>query len=355
MRKGLKNDAHSSNQMTIPNKHLLIIMSLRSILLTIFVALGVGGFAYYHYYQSQLPFVAIANYGPHASLEEAIEGVKKGLAAEGFEDKEDIRINVQDVGFDSTLIPKMLSLFKTHQPKVLIAVTTPVAQFSKHLHPEIPVVFTCITDPVEAGLITADHKPIDNVTGSSDQQSLSNMLAFAKTLMPHAHRVGLLYSTSEINDHALLKMMMKATEHANFELVAKPINHTRDVALAVQQLKDQVDFLYVGVSGPIQPALPTIAEEAQAIHLPVINANEAAVYEGLILASFGVNYTKVGEAAGRLAAGILEGKPIADLEPIYPKIDDHKAIVSSVQAEAFGITISDQIRNLVIVESNAQL
>lgn len=330
-------------------------MSFRSILLTIVVVLGIGGFFGYNYYQSQLPFIAIANYGPHASLEEAIEGVRKGLGSEGFVDKKDIRIQVQDVGFDTALIPQMLSLFKTHHPKVLIALTTPVAQFAKNLCPETPIIFTCITDPVEAGLITADHQPIDNVTGSSDQQSLSSMLAFAKVLMPHAHRVGLLYSTAEVNDHALFKMMMRATEHANFELVAIPINHTRDVPLAIQQLKDKVDFLYVGMSSVIQPALVTIAQEAQAIQLPVINANEAAVYEGLVLASFGVNYTKVGESAGHLAAGILQGKPIASLDPVYPTLDDHKAFVSRAQAEAFGITIGDQIRNLTIIESNSQL
>lgn len=326
------------------------IMNFRSIILLALGLVGVGGFAYYQYHRARLPLVAIANYGPHASLNDSIEGIKQGLADAGLVAGDDIRIEVQDVGFDTALIPQMLTLFKSHSPRVLVALTTPVAQFAKNTFLDIPIVFTAITDPVEAGLVHADKQALGNVTGSSDQQNLGAMLAFSKSLLPKAERVGLLYSTSEINDHALHKMMLEACEAHAMELVAIPINHTRDLALAVQQLKGKVDFLYVGVSGPIQPALPTIAQEAQAIDLPIINANEGAVYEGLVLASFGVNYIKVGHAAGKLAAGCLAGKSMAELPVYYPALEDHKAFVSRAQAERLGVSIPSGLRNTTILE-----
>ena len=49
---------------------------------------------------SKLPLVAIANYGPHASLETTIVGIKKALENNGFIEGKNIEYSIADVGFD---------------------------------------------------------------------------------------------------------------------------------------------------------------------------------------------------------------------------------------------------------------
>lgn len=299
---------------------------------------------------SDLPLVAIANWGPHASLEEAIKGIKKELKTQGFIEGQNIRIQVTDVGFDPALIPQMILQLKSLHPKVLVVLATPVGQFAKNSIKEIPIVFNAITDPVEAGLLEKVNKSHQNITGASDKQDLELLLDFAQQLIPNAKRIGMLYATSEANDLALVKMMENAARKKGMTVVALPINQSRDVPMQMKMFEGQVDLIYVGASGPIQPTLPAIAAEADRMKIPVFNVNEDAVKNNQVLASFGVNYENVGINTGKLVVRILKGEKLEGIEPIYPSSEDHHGFVSKKKAQELGIVIPFDLKNSEIVE-----
>lgn len=292
---------------------------------------------------NNLPVVAIANYGPHASLNAAILGFKEQMQAEGFIDNQTIRYKMADVGFDPSLIPQMLIGLKAKNPKVMLVMTTPVAQAAKGKIHDIPLIYTVITDPVEAGLIKEKYKTDANISGSSDMQDLNAFLKFAKSILPKANRIGLLYATSESNDVALVNMMNKSASKLGISVVAIPVEQSRDVVVRMQKFKDKVDLIYVGTSGPIQPTLPTIAVEARKMCIPVFNVEMQAVKDGLALASFGVDYAAVGRNAGKLAAAVLHQQNIIDLSPIYPTAAEHHGVINKKIAAEFGINIPSNI------------
>lgn len=289
-----------------------------------------------------LPLIAIASYGPHSSLDESIVGIKKELVLHGYIEHKNIEYLIVDVGFDAALIPQMIANIKNKQPKVIIAQTTPVAQFAKHAVKDIPLVFTAITDPIAAGL--------QDISGSSDRQDLRAMLQFSKLLMPKIKRVGLLYSTSETNDLALVNMMKEAASLENMQLLCIPIEHSRDVPLRMQAFKDKVDIIYVGVSGVVQPSLPVIAATARKMGIAVLNADSAAVKQGQVLASFGVNYQSVGANAGKLVVQKLRDAKNCSKKSIYPSIDDHKGYINKHRANELGLNIPIDLSNLIVVE-----
>lgn len=288
---------------------------------------------------TNLPLVAIASYGPHSSLEATIAGFKDQMAAQGFIEGQTVYYERADVGFDPSLIPQMLSSLKSKKPALLVVLTTPVASIAKAKIKKIPLVYAAVTDPVEAGLIADKNQPQDNITGSSEMQNLTDFLQFAKTLLPDAKNVGLLYATSEANDAALVRMMQKSAQDMGLSVVALPIDQPRDVPVRIQDLKNKVDLIYVGTSGPIQPTLPVISAIAKKMHIPLFNADSQAVKEGLALGSFGVDYYKVGKNAGELAVAILNGIPVSELPPKYPTAADHHALVNRKIAQEFQITI----------------
>lgn len=299
---------------------------------------------------SDMPLVAIANWGPHSSLEDSIQGIKEELQSEGFTEGENIRYQITDVGFDPALIPQMIMQLKGLHPKVIVAVATPVAQYAKNSIKEIPIVFNVITDPIEAGLIGAENRSNSNITGASDKQNLELLLEFARGLLPRAERIGILYSTSEANDLALVKMMKEAADKKGMKVVALPINQARDVPMQMKMFQDQVDFIYVGASGPIQPTLPAIVAEADRMGIPVFNVNEDAVRKNQVLASFGVNYKKVGMNTGNLVARILKGEKIAELEAVYPMSNDHHGFISKRKSKELNIDIPFDLMNTEVVE-----
>ncbi|MFT8258213.1 MAG: ABC transporter substrate-binding protein [Candidatus Symbiodolus clandestinus] len=299
---------------------------------------------------SNLPLVAIANYGPHASLNATIEGIQQQLAKQGFIEQQTVRYAISDVGFDAALIPQMVKQLQQLKPTVMVLLTTPVAQFAKGAIRQIPLVYSAITDPVAAGLLTQADQPTANLTGCSERQDLQRLLTFAQQLLPHAKRLGLLYATAESNDQALRQMLRKAAEQQGLSLLALPINQAREVPLQLTQFQGKVDFIYVGSSGPIQPSLPTIAREAKKMGIPVFNVDASAVRQGEVLASFGVDYQKIGRKTGELITAILRGALPNQLPPCYPTAEDHQAVLSRRQAMAFHIPLPATQPQLMVVE-----
>ncbi|MDF2965273.1 MAG: hypothetical protein K0Q51_661 [Rickettsiaceae bacterium] len=297
-----------------------------------------------------LPTVAIANYGLHSSLEDSIVGLKEELTRQGFIEGKTVNYEIKDVGFNAALIPQLITQLKSKKPSVMVAMTTPIAQYAKGKVKDIPLIYNVITDPVQAGLLQNSDIANGNLTGSSDKQDLNTLLKFARQLIPHASKVGILYATSEANDLALVDMMKEAAKQNNMEVLAIPVEQARDVPIRMQAFKNKVDFIYVGTSGPIQPALPAIAAEANKMKIPVFNVNEEAVHNKLTLASFGVSYKQVGINAGKLVAEILKGKSVSSLKPLYPTISDHNGFISRSKAESLNIKIPNNLSNVQILD-----
>lgn len=316
-------------------------MFKKIVILSILIALALGIFSVRN--KNQLPIIAIANYGPHSSLESTIEGIKNRLRDEGYIENKNISYEIADVGFQPSLIPQMVTSLAQRKPKVMVVLTTPVAQYAKAKINDIPLVYSAITDPVEAALLTNPNEADSKITGCSDMQDISSMLKFTKSLLPGARRVGLLYSPAESNDAALVKMMEKETKEHDLVLVTVPVEQSRDISMRMQEFKGKVDFIYVGVSGPIQPSLPAIAAEADKMNIPVINAEEKAVKEGIILASFGVNYLEVGGNTGKIITRILHGEKVSDISPVYLNANEHKAVVSINRSKKLNLDLPEKV------------
>ena len=297
---------------------------------------------------SSLPLIAIANYGPHSSLQETIDGLKAKLTQLGYVEDKTIRYEITDVNFETSLIIQMLNKLKSDKPHIIVALSTPIAQAAKNTITDIPVVYADVTDPVEAGLVSND--PNSNITGTSDKQDLSLMFKLAKQLLPSAKKVGVLYSTGEANDLSLVNMLVATSKELGLEVVAIPVEHTRDVVTRMKLFKDKVDFIYTGSSGAIQASLPAISSAAQAMQLPLFNFNGEEVISHIALASYGVSHKQVGANAANIIDKLLKGEKIGNIKPVYPTEEDHKAFISRKKADQLGLKIPTDLTNVIIVD-----
>src|SRR3546814_19753641 len=64
---------------------------------------------------------------------------------------------------------------------------------------DIPVVFSAVTDPVNAGIVKDLKKPGGSVTGVSDFPPLERQVMLIKKMLPQAKVIGVLYNPGEIN------------------------------------------------------------------------------------------------------------------------------------------------------------
>jgi putative tryptophan/tyrosine transport system substrate-binding protein len=114
----------------------------------------------------------------------------------------------------------MVTQLKQLKPAVMVVMTTPVAQFAKGAIQHCPLVYSAITDPVAAGFMKTPEQADGNMTGSSEQQDLQRLLAFAQQLLPQAKRIGVLYANAESNDQALVRQLQEAAGQQAMSMLA---------------------------------------------------------------------------------------------------------------------------------------
>ena len=289
--------------------------------------------------------IGIANFGEHSQLNIAIEGFKKALTEAGYEEGKDVVYTVSHTNFDASLVPQMIAKLQAEQPKLIFTVTTPVSQIAQKAlaGTGIPIVFTAVTDPVAAKLVPSWEEGGDGITGSSDLQDLAAVMKFTKELIPNATRFGIPYNPGEANDVALVESARELAKDAGFEIVAVGVNDVNEIQQRVASFAGKADLIYVPTSNLLQPAVAAVAAAARQAGIPIVNSDDGAVRNGVVPASFAVNYDKVGENAGKIAVRILQGEPAASIPPSKPAYEDHVVVISRSTAEAFGFEVPDTL------------
>jgi len=290
--------------------------------------------------------IGIANFGEHSQLNIAIEGFKKALTEAGYEEGKDVVYTESHTNFDASLVPQMIAKLQAEQPKLIYTVTTPVSQIAQKAlaGSGIPIVFTAVTDPVAAKLTPSWEEGGDGITGSSDLQDLAAVMKFAKELMPDATRFGIPYNPGEANDVALVESARELAKDAGFEIVAVGVDNVNEIQQRVASFAGKADVIYVPTSNLLQPAVAAVAAAARQAG-PIVNADDGAVRDGVVPASFAVNYNKVGENAGKIAVRILKGEDPKSIAPSKPAYEDHVMVISKKSAKEFGLEIPAALDN----------
>lgn len=229
--------------------------------------------------------------------------------------------------------------FVSDKVDLVCGVATPSAQtlYNEASEAGIPVIFTAVTDPVQAELAGADGKPVGEVTGTSDKLPVEAQLKMIREMLPEAKKLGIMYTTSEVNSVSAIAEYKELVGKYDFELVEKGITQTADVSLAADDLLGQVDCLTNLTDNTVVNSLPTILEKAADKKIPVFGSEIEQVKIGC-LAAVGIDYIALGKETGKMAAQVLKGEKKAS-EMDYLSIADTGLYVNSKVAENLGITL----------------
>ncbi|MGH2397200.1 MAG: ABC transporter substrate-binding protein [bacterium] len=283
--------------------------------------------------------IGIANFGEHSQLNAAITGFKKALAEDGFVEGKQVIYATSHTNFEASLVPQMIAKLQADKPKLVFALTTPVAQIAKKslAGSGIPVVFAAVTDPVAAKLTPSWEAGDVGITGASDLQDVAAVMAFARKLVPTAKTFGMPYNPGEANDVALLEKVKAAAPAAGFSVVSVGVDNANDIQQRVASLKGKADVLYNPTSNLLQPAVGAVSAAARQAGIPLLNADDEAVRKGVAVASVAVGYERVGFNAGKIAVRILKGADPKSIAPTKPSYQDHVTVVSRRALKAFNM------------------
>jgi putative ABC transport system substrate-binding protein len=206
---------------------------------------------------------------------------------------------------------------------------------------KIPVIFTAVTDPIKAELAKADGRPNGNTTGTSDKLPVEKQLEMIRKILPEARKIGIMYSTSEVNSLSAIEEYKAAAPSYGFEIVESGISTIADIPLAADSLIEKVDCVNNLTDNTVVSALPTILNKAAKKNIPVFGSEVEQVKIGC-LASMGLDYFDLGKQTGKMAAQVLSGKKKAS-EINFEIIEEFAFYGNNLVAENLGITLPEEL------------
>ncbi len=277
----------------------------------------------------------------HPALDAARKGIKDELAEQGYEAGKNLSWEFQSAQGDIGTAGQIAKKFVGDNPDVIVAIATPSAQaVVAAARGSVPVVFTAVTDPVAAKLITNPDRPGANVTGVTDLSPLGAHLDLIKEMTPAAQRVGVPYNPGEANAVVLVEMLQQMAPSRGMEIVTASAPSTNDVLSAARSLVGKVDVIYVPTDNTVVSALESVIKVGIDAKIPVYAGDTDSVPRGA-MAAVGFNYYDVGRQTGRIIVRIFEGEKPGNI-PVEG-VSKTELYVNPGSAKKMGVSISDAI------------
>lgn len=284
--------------------------------------------------------VAVTAIVEHPALDACRDGVKEALAKAGYVDGENLKFVYESAQGNPATAAQIARQFIGEAPNVIVPISTPSAQAVVAGTRDIPVVFSAISDPLAAKLVTDLDKPGANVTGVSDMSPLKDQMALIKEIVPTTKTLGVIYNPGEANSVALLDMLKEKAPDFGFEVVESAATKSSEVMGAARALVGKVDAIYIPTDNTIISALESAVQVAGQNKVPLFTADTDSVKRGA-LAAVGFNYFDVGVQTGELVVKILKGEKPGDLPVVFAT--GTNLVINPGAAEKMGVTLPEAV------------
>ncbi|UOQ59680.1 ABC transporter substrate-binding protein [Leucobacter rhizosphaerae] len=272
----------------------------------------------------------------HPALDAATEGFQQAFEDAGVE----VDWDIQNANGEQATAVTIAQNFSSSDLDMVLAVATPAAQASAQAITNVPVLFTAVTDAVSAELVESNDAPGGNVTGTSDAAPIGDQLDLLAEIVPDAKKIGIVYSSGEVNSEVQVKAAKEAAEERGMEIVESTVTTANDIAQSAESLGD-VDAIYVPTDNTVVSGIASLIQVAEAKQIPVIGA-ESGTVEGGAIATLGIDYTKLGIQTGEMALKILQDGGDPATTPVeFSK--EFTYVVNEGAAERMGVTVPEEI------------
>lgn len=232
------------------------------------------------------------------------------------------------VGTDPAMIRGVVDEIRAAKPDLVFSVFTQITQglagtAGATATPlgDIPLVFSSVTDPVAANVVSRLQGHGRNVTGTRHIAPVDTQLKVMGNYRPF-RRLAIIYNALEPNMLATVAELRRRAAESGFTLIEKavPVENGEPRADVLPQLvaeaaADGADFLYIGPDSMVASNNSEVLAEAALVHrLPTFCATELPIRSSNVLFGLVSRAYNVGGLAGYQAAQILtKGTAAADI------------------------------------------
>lgn len=288
--------------------------------------------------------IGIQQFAEHESLNNCRKGFIQGLEKEGIKEGKNLKITYKNAQADTAADNQIASNFASKKMDLICAIATPSAQsaYNAASDSKTPVIYTAVTSPELAGFVDKDGKNVGEVTGTSDLILADKQLKLIRKVLPKAKNVGILYSTNEVNSKAGIEAYEKVAEKNGFKIVTQGISAAADMPMAADSLIKKVDCITNLTDNLVVSSMPTYLEKANKAKIPVFGSEIEQVKLGCI-GCVGIDFVKLGEQTGKMAAKVLKGEKKASEIP-FETFNQGDIYLNEKTAKDLGIKLPSDVK-----------
>lgn len=284
--------------------------------------------------------IGVAQIVDHTSLNTIRDSFMNEMIAMGYPKE---CMDFQNAANDSSYLNSIMQKFNGDNKDVIVAIATPTAQAAANYAKERSVVFSAVSDPIQAGLLTSLEKPDKGITGTSDEIQVDQILELALTVKPKIKTLGFMYNPSEANSVSNLEKAKAFCAKKNIKVIESAVTTISDVQTNAQVLVTKVDAIFAPNDNTVASAMSALANEANKAKVPVFVGADSMVMDGGF-ATVGIDYEELGKATAHMVDDLLNGKSAAEI-PVKVFKDDLNIYVNEKVLNTLGITLPDSVKN----------
>lgn len=275
--------------------------------------------------------IGILQLAEHPALDDARRGFEDGLK----ELEVDARIEYQNAQGD---IPNTIAIsqkFAKDKVDLIYAIATPAAQSAKQATSEIPILFSAVTDPVQAEIVSDWNHVGGNITGTSDMADVAAQLKMFREIDPSIETIGIIYNTSEANSEIQIADVKKYAPNEGLRVETIGISNVNEMPQALDSLLGKVDALYGLSDNMIVSSIELVNKKLIEKNMNSVGAEESQVGGGILITN-GLSYYELGKQTANMAKEILvDGKAVSSI-PVG-KAEKTITTVNEKTLEALGL------------------
>ncbi|MBN2808959.1 MAG: ABC transporter substrate-binding protein [Deltaproteobacteria bacterium] len=279
----------------------------------------------------------------------AYEGLRAGLAAQGYKLDSDLIFAVHSLERDTSGVTGLLRSALSADFDLIFSITTPVTQAVQasllDLGATVPVVFTSVADPLGSRVVADLRHPGANFTGVShiSIELLPQRLLLFKKAFPQMQRVAVFFDPQEeISKRSFTQSYLR--QAANDAGVTLMVNHVRSheemLAACRNFTVEQADALFMVPDALSVAHFTELLELSHRLRIPLMVIDNMLLQRGGVM-GYSPGFYDVGFQAATIVEQIFHGVPAGEIAVQNP--EKVKLVVSLKEAQALGLELSDEI------------
>lgn len=287
--------------------------------------------------------VGVAQLVDHTSLNTIRDAMFDEFEELGYKDGENFTIDYQNAAGQQNTLDTIMSNYASQNVDAIVAIATPTAQAAQNYSSNIPVVFSAVSDPKGAGLVESIEEPGGNITGTSDEVQVDQIVDLILEIVPDTKTVGVLYNAAEANSQTNIKNFEKYAESKGLKVKEATGTDLTTMQQAATSLAEDVDVMFSPNDNTVASGMTTLSQIALDAGVPFFTGADSMVQDGGF-ATVGIDYEELGRETAKMVVDVLNDTSPSEI-PVKIFKDDLNIYVNENALKKLNITLPEDIAN----------